>query len=374
MFKPEAFENMINLRGANLPFGYARLHTDSDSVAQNYVQDLGNKYPAVKFLFFSKESKLDSSRIVDKGKLVCTTQELTVSHFDVDLTEINTALNNLVISLNLDGFDISTIDAEVKSGLEIALKNDYDSTVARILEEHFNIGGSGAWLGSELDWIKADLEAMKAPIKTSRIETVKLDNLEAEEADLEEKAKTNTVDVPREALEEAVKIAGMTQENDNADTTVSDNRPAPAPEPTIEKEEEVNTEPLTEGEEVNNRVLLEKVRKAYEDCLAAIDESCNTLFVPIKNRIQESLNTNKYTCELCYAYLEVTNDVSSYVYKKLYEADTAVDEFNNNVHRQYIRMGCPGCNNMWNEDITFLEKGLHEIHCPKCNMARLIDK
>lgn len=374
MFKPEAFENMINLRGANLPFRYVRLYANSDSAAQNYVHDLSSKYPTVKFLFFGKESNLDSSRTVDKDKLVCTTQELTVSHFDVDLTNINTILDNFAVNLGLEGLDISTIDAEVKSGLEMALKNDYDSTVARILEEHFNAGGSGAWLGSELDWIKANLEAMKAPIKTSKIETVKLGDLEAEEADLKEKAETDTVDIPREALEEAVKIAEMTQESDNADTTISDNRPAPAPEPTIEKEEEVNTEPLTEEEEVNNRVLLEKVRKAYEDCLAAIDESCNTLFVPIKNKIQESLNTNKYACELCYAYLEVTNDVSSYVYKKLYEADIAVDEFNNNVHRQYIRMGCPGCNNMWNEDITFLEKGLHEIHCPKCNMARLIDK
>lgn len=366
MFKPEAFENMINLRGANLPFGYIRLYANSDSAAQNYVHDLGSKYPTVKFLFFGKESNLDSSRTIDKGKLVCTTQELTVSHFDVDLTNINTILDNFAANLGLEGLDISTIDAEVKAGLESALESDYDGTVAKILEEHFNAGGTGAWLGSELDWIKVK------PDEKSEIKTILVDAEAEYEKEVEQSR--DIIDVPREALEEAVKIAEMTQENDNTDATVSDNHPTPAPEPTIEEEEEVNTEPLTEDEEANNRVLLEKVRKAYKDCLAAIDESCNTLFVPIKNRIQESLNTNEYACELCYAYLEVTNDVSSYVYKKLYEADSIVDEFNNKVHRQYIRMGCPGCNNMWNEDITFLEKGLHEIHCPKCNMARLIDK
>lgn len=383
MLKPEAFESMIIDRGDRLPFKYVELHANSDSVARNYVKDLGKKHFSPKFLFFGEdshkgnESKFDSSRTVSEGKIVCTTQKLTVPHFDVDLTDINQfqLFDDLVASVDLKGFDPHKLDDEFKAKLESALEDNYNDVVIKALEAHYNAGGTGTYLGTEFDWLKfesdaskraSDTEASSHAVSAEKNESVVKDVSPAEFKQEIKEASINKTKANEDEVDASV-------ESENKDTK-SGERLTPAPEPTNEEGMEVNTEPLTEEEEASNRVLLEKVRKTYEDCIAAIDESCNTLFVPIKNKIQDSLNTNKYACELCYMYLESSSDVSSYVYKKLYEADSVVDEFNNNVHRQYMHMGCPGCNNIWNEDITFLEKGLHEIHCPKCNMGRHIDK
>ena len=70
----------------------------------------------------------------------------------------------------------------------------------------------------------------------------------------------------------------------------------------------------------------------------------------------------------------MSNDVTTDIYAALYELDEKTKEFHEGLIHQSITLGCPLCGKDWEEDITFLKKGIHYVECPNCYCERGFEK
>jgi len=125
-------------------------------------------------------------------------------------------------------------------------------------------------------------------------------------------------------------------------------------------------EELTEDEERNNKRLLEDLRDLYKTTIIYINETCNSQYRGILNKMQEAVDKNVYKQQFTKMYLDISEDTSSELYRRLYEVDIATQKFHKSVVHQIRHLGCFNCGTNWDEDITFLAKGPHKVHCPKC--------
>ena len=126
-------------------------------------------------------------------------------------------------------------------------------------------------------------------------------------------------------------------------------------------------EVLTEEDKKQNAELLHKIRSKYEQALQFVTDLHSPQFTLFINLFREALDNNKYTKQWCPMYLEISDDLTTELYAKLYELDQVTAEFNKKLIHQVLHIGCPFCVTEWNEDITFVDKGLHYTRCPNCN-------
>ncbi len=133
-------------------------------------------------------------------------------------------------------------------------------------------------------------------------------------------------------------------------------------------------EQLTDEEAAENEKLLAALSEKYQDVMNYIDETCNTRFRIIRNKMKECLDEKKFVHQFAPDYMEISDDYSSELYAKIYELDTMTVEFNKKVTHQIIDLGCPFCGHSWKEDVTFLDKGPQFIECPKCYSERGFEK
>ena len=129
-------------------------------------------------------------------------------------------------------------------------------------------------------------------------------------------------------------------------------------------------EVLTEEDKKQNAELLHKIRSQYEQALQFVTDLHSPQFTLFINLFREALDNNKYTKQWCPMYLEISDDLTTELYAKLYELDQVTAEFNKKLIHQVLHIGCPFCVTEWNEDITFVDKGLHYTRCPNCNSER----
>lgn len=129
-------------------------------------------------------------------------------------------------------------------------------------------------------------------------------------------------------------------------------------------------EVLTEEDKKQNAELLHKIRSKYEQALQFVTDLHSPQFTLFINLFREALDNNKYTKQWCPMYLEISDDLTTELYAKLYELDQITAEFNKKLIHQVLHIGCPFCVTEWNEDITFVDKGLHYTRCPNCNSER----
>lgn len=129
-------------------------------------------------------------------------------------------------------------------------------------------------------------------------------------------------------------------------------------------------EVLTEEDKKQNAELLHKIRSKYEQALQFVTDLHSPQFTLFINLFREALDNNKYTKQWCPMYLEISDDLTTELYAKLYELDQVTAEFNKKLIHQVLHIGCPFCVTEWNEDITFVDKGLHYTRCPNCNSER----
>lgn len=125
-------------------------------------------------------------------------------------------------------------------------------------------------------------------------------------------------------------------------------------------------EELTEEEDANNKRLLEDLRNLYKTTIVYINETCNSQYRGILNKMQEAVDKNIYKQQFTKMYLDISEDTSSELYRRLYDVDIATQKFHKSVVHQIRHLGCFNCGTNWDEDITFLAKGPHKVHCPKC--------
>ena len=112
-------------------------------------------------------------------------------------------------------------------------------------------------------------------------------------------------------------------------------------------------EVLTEEDKKQNAELLHKIRSKYEQALQFVTDLHSPQFTLFINLFREALDNNKYTKQWCPMYLEISDDLTTELYAKLYELDQITAEFNKKLIHQVLHIGCPFCVTEWNEDITF---------------------
>ncbi len=149
------------------------------------------------------------------------------------------------------------------------------------------------------------------------------------------------------------------------------------PKPTViekKKQEYIVKEELTPEEEAANEKLLSDIRQLYEATIRFAEETCNSRYRIMINKMQDSVKTNIFKTQFCPMYLETSDDTSTELYKRLYDLDRATAAFQKNVVHQIYKIGCYQCNHNWIEDITFLEKKPHIIRCPECGAEYPFEK
>lgn len=149
-----------------------------------------------------------------------------------------------------------------------------------------------------------------------------------------------------------------------------------APKPVTKKTEKQGNvkEKITKAEDEKNKKLLAELTSIYEETMQFIDDTCNSQFRIIRNRMEEALKNKKFRQIYTTMYLDISDDNSTELYKKLYDLDCATAKFYKELTSQVVEMGCAFCGKSWREDITFMEPGPHHIECPHCAAERGFEK
>lgn len=376
----ESFNAMVKARNGKLPIHVVHVINASRDEFNTFIRENKAFYESFG-LTVEKKDVITLSNAESENTLIFTTMDPatnayagfnTILHFDLRLEQSESVnIKRFIKDLCLEGLTAEKIEALpcYKNLLAMIMnENDYKKALISTLELHFCTSMDNVFKESDFDWCEKDVleeESVKEEPAQEEFEEESTN----EESSFEENPVENMI--PEPTMDE------MSKANEDLPDAISDTL---VPEPMISTPletasvEENSNETLTSEEIAENEELLKMIRTAYEECKTVIEGSCNSLFIPIKNKIKAALETNNFSSQLSLMYLEVCQDTSSAVYKKVYETDKITEKFNNGVHRQTLKMGCPGCGHQWYEDITFLDNGIHEIHCPKCNISRLIEK
>lgn len=160
-------------------------------------------------------------------------------------------------------------------------------------------------------------------------------------------------------------------------------KPQDVPKPAKEKVSNVSEEKtsdkknkrgLSKEEKENNKKELDKIKVLYKETIDYIVGLKNARWNVMLNKMRDCLKTNKFNQQWCVMYLNISDDVTSELYAKLYDVDEKTKEFHTAVVHQIEHMTCPICGEESDEDITFLPEGVHFIECPHCYAKRGIEK
>lgn len=132
---------------------------------------------------------------------------------------------------------------------------------------------------------------------------------------------------------------------------------------------------LTEEDERYNAELLTEVRAEYESLLEYIKSLKASIWKPIERLVESSLETNEYDESIILKYLEISQDVTTDLYERLYEKTEPVRrKLLDEVKRKYKNLVCYNCSSKWKVDITFMDKEHDESECPTCGASVGYDK
>lgn len=204
----------------------------------------------------------------------------------------------------------------------------------------------------------------RKPASVHKAEQTVMENQEEREPKIVSEDK-NIVSEVEESQTTPEPVISEPKEEETDDGTP--NVPAPVK---VKKISFQSKEVLTEEDKKQNAELLHKIRSKYEQALQFVTDLHSPQFTLFINLFREALDNNKYTKQWCPMYLEISDDLTTELYAKLYELDQITAEFNKKLIHQVLHIGCPFCVTEWNEDITFVDKGLHYTRCPNCNSER----
>ena len=159
-----------------------------------------------------------------------------------------------------------------------------------------------------------------------------------------------------------------------SETEAEENPEGPPAPVKVKKITFKSKETLTEEDKKSNAELLHNIRSQYEETLRFIKNTHSPQYTLFVNLITEALESNKYTKQWCPMYLEISDDLTTEVYARLYELDHITADFNKKLIHQVMHIGCPFCANEWDEDVTFIGFGVHYTRCPKCANERPFEK
>lgn len=214
-------------------------------------------------------------------------------------------------------------------------------------------------------------------------ETLLKDNIVSKLKSKEQKtiSETNTVDVSAEAISDNTKDIETVSKNVapvNAEIEeLKSNDDEIIPQPKISRKKKLalkSKAELTDEEIANNEQLLSEIRDLYKNTLQFMREMHNSQFKNIINMMQDELDNNAFKTQFTSMYLKTSEDTGTELYSRLYDVDVATRKFHKSVIHQIRHIACFNCGTEWDEEITFLKKGLHSVRCPHCFVSYPFEK
>lgn len=132
---------------------------------------------------------------------------------------------------------------------------------------------------------------------------------------------------------------------------------------------------LTEEDERQNQEYLSEIRKEYTELLNYVISLRSSQWKPIERIVRNSLETNDYSESVILKYLELSKDITTDLYTRLYTVTEPIRrKFQDGVKREMKNLVCYNCSAQWKVDVTFMEKDHNETDCPVCGSSVGYDK
>ena len=339
------------------------------------------------------EEEYTEANELDDGLYFFNNCDIT-SKNEIDVTGYHDAgIKYILDNIRLDGITKDALDSLNIYSVELFVNNT--------LLTHYGNSDDNKFTLADLGWIK-DYEPRemsntpatvkeesstedKEPVK--EVEDVsKNEEFVSEEAELEpepleteqneeDSEQESQPEVQEEPKEEPKENKKSESKKEKKSKKSKNNAPVPvAQEVNVDEIVNSTTDDLAAEEIAQNDKLLKEIRKTYQDTIDFISELRLSQWQPIKNKLEQALKENKFKDQLCVVYLDITDDVSTQLYAKLYELDELTANFNEEFIHQIKHFRCYSCSKEWDEDITFLEDGPHYISCPNCGAQRGFEK
>ena len=373
----EAFHKMISAMKNDAPIRVVKVIAKTEEQYKFFIKKEREYFSEIGFKAMHFDEIHDLSTI--RSNCVYFASEVSnVLFITVDISDMACPpswVETFIKNISLQGENGPLKESELEDAPNFSKLNKYaaqdvNSAIANTLICHFNRTTDLKFSPQDLKWLSAAAEEPEPELVAAepKIEMKEPETTEPEATAEAEPEATEPVK-PEPEPEPAEPAA-------NIDTRSQMFAGAPEDPPAPTKKNNVldsAKDSLSEEENERNWALLHQLIDKHNQCIKIIDDSYNTGFYPIKSTLQECVNKKVFNRQYCRIYMDISNDYTTELYNNLYELDQMVQDFHKSVVRKKLHLGCPNCGSEWDEDLTFLTPGIHEVSCPKCDMSRRIE-
>ena len=394
----EAFHKMISAMKNDAPIRVVKVIAKTEEQYKFFIKKEREYFSEIGFKVMHFDEIHDLSVI--RSSCVYFTSEVNgnVLFITVDISDMACPpswVETFIKNISLQGENGPLKESELEGAPNFSKLNKYaaqdvNGAIANTLICHFNRTTDLKFSPvQDLKWLSAAAEEpeeepvaaepkteMKEPEPEPEAAEPETTEPEAEPEAAKPEATEPEVTKPETAEPEAEPAPELAELEANMATRSQMFAEAPADPPVPTKKNNVldsAKDSLSEEENERNWALLHQLIDKHNQCIKIIDDSYNTSFYPIKSTLQECVNKKVFNRQYCRIYMDISNDYTTELYNNLYELDQMVQDFHKSVVRKKLHLGCPNCGSEWDEDLTFLTPGIHEVSCPKCDMSRRIE-
>ena len=382
----EAFHKMISAMKNDAPIRVVKVIAKTEEQYKFFIKKEREYFSEIGFKAMHFDEIHDLSVI--RSNCVYFTSEVNgnVLFITVDISDMACPpswVETFIKNISLQGENGPLKESELKDAPNFSKLNKYaaqdvNGAIANTLICHFNRTTDLKFSPQDLKWLSVAAEEPAEEPEEPETEPEEPETTRLETAEPEATAEAEPETTEPEATEPEVTRSEAPEpaepETNMARSQMFAGAPEEPPVPT-KKNNVLDSakDSLSEEENERNWALLHQLIDKHNQCIKIIDDSYNTGFYPIKSTLQECVNKKVFNRQYCRIYMDISNDYTTELYNNLYELDQMVQDFHKSVVRKKLHLGCPNCGSEWDEDLTFLTPGIHEVSCPKCDMSRRIE-
>lgn len=382
----EAFHKMISAMKNDAPIRVVKVIAKTEEQYKFFIKKEREYFSEIGFKAMHFDEIHDLSTI--RSNCVYFASEVSnVLFITVDISDMACPpswVETFIKNISLQGENGPLKESELEDAPNFSKLNKYaaqdvNGAIANTLICHFNRTTDLKFSPQDLKWLSTaaeepepEPEPEESEAETTEPEATKS---EATEPEPEPEAESEATE-PEVTRPEATEPKSEPAKPEAKDIRSQMFAGAPTDPPAPTKKNNVldsAKDSLSEEENERNWALLHQLIDKHNQCIKIIDDSYNTSFYPIKSTLQECVNKKVFNRQYCRIYMDISNDYTTELYNNLYELDQMVQDFHKSVVRKKLHLGCPNCGSEWDEDLTFLTPGIHEVSCPKCDMSRRIE-
>ncbi len=254
--------------------------------------------------------------------------------------------------------------------LQHKVKEDIRDVANKTMLRHFERDSSNKYDPTDFDWVRIETIGISNTNFASQEMTMVDESLTEDEAEEDENTRLPFLQqVIKDANIAPEKIAAFNSANDLTEKTKAQSNVSPV----INKRINIKDRLTPEDKEYNQKNL-QNIKEVYEQAIEYINSLSNSRYTIIRNTMRECVAKEQFNKQFTKMYSDISEDRSTDVYKHLYDLDVATINYQKSLIRQAVHLGCVACNYEWDEDITFMDKGIHYIKCPRCASSRPFEK